>query len=83
MEHGTIKHATDDDAELRAFVTEIAQIGWTANVTRYTGSAGVCLRIGRRIAGGWDPAASALEICRRTVEEAAKSARKHIFPRQL
>jgi hypothetical protein len=77
MEQG-MEGAVDIEAELQAFKTEIEGTEWQARLTRLMESRGVCLRIERCIEGVEDPAPHALEICRRTFEEAARSARKHI-----
>jgi hypothetical protein len=62
--------------QLQAFNEELAESGWQARV-KLPSSGHVCLRLERPIEGVREAAPPALEICRRTFEAAAKSARKH------
>jgi hypothetical protein len=78
--HGTMERTTDVEAELQAFKTEIEGSKWQASLFG-SGSAFVCLRIERPSPTGEIVEPQALEICRRSFAEAAKSARKHIFPK--
>jgi hypothetical protein len=73
-----MEQTTDREAELQAFVTEIAPTGWRAQITPHPGAAGVCLRIDRQLENVAE-SASAIEVCRSTFSRAAASARKHIY----
>lgn len=61
----------------QAFNEELAGSGWQARV-KLPSSGHVCLRLERPIKLAREVAPPALELCRRTFEAAAKSARKHI-----
>jgi hypothetical protein len=74
----TLMHLDDAIADhLQAFNEELAGGEWSASAI-LPNSEHICLRIERRTERDHDPAPHALEICRRTFAEAAKSARKHI-----
>jgi len=72
----------DDDIteQLQAFTAELEGTAWRARVS-LPNSGQVCLRIEQRTEGSEDAAPPALEICRRTFSNAAKSARKHLHMR--
>jgi hypothetical protein len=73
-----------DDAiakHVQSFNEELAGSEWTVSVT-LPSSGQVCLRLEQRLDGDWEPPPHTLEICRRTLDEAVRSARKHIVPRR-
>ncbi len=76
--NATMGHTTDVEAELKAFMAEIAGTGWQIQLLPYSYATAVCLRLEQRADVLRDPI-EVIETCRSTLARAVESARKHIF----
>jgi hypothetical protein len=70
---------TEHDEHLRAFVAEAHRAGWNVSIARPAEVEAVCLRLERRYSRLDTAPLHELEICRQHLEQAMRSARRHLF----